>query len=168
MEGIGREIDSFFDKDVIEILNKSEKETIIKAGTAVYIPGRFVLTEKIIEKDGIKTEGIKARRVLRGDKDKRKVEVNLPTPPQSSVRAFLYMAQQYPEKYTVLADFKTAFLNSRIQPDDLQVITDAIDKNGKIIPNQFWKLKSCVYGLKDAPRKWWITLTTRLIALGYK
>ena len=44
MEGIGREIDSFFDKDVIEILNKLEKETMIKSGAAVYIPGRFVLT----------------------------------------------------------------------------------------------------------------------------
>ena len=122
----------------------------------MYIANRWVLTEKVKSGNLI----VKARLVLRGDQDTRDRKVSSPTPGQAAIRAFLYHGLGTSDIQT--ADFKTAFLNTKVPEKQVQVITDARDEKGTIKKGVFWLLTSSVYGLRDAPREWWKLLTSRL------
>jgi len=79
-------------------------------------------------------------------------------------RCFLLKTTEVPSE---ISDFKTAFLNSKTNDDDLKIITDALNEEGNIIKGQYWILMHSLYGLRDAPHQWFITLVERLRQQGW-
>ena len=67
-----------------------------------------------------------------------------------------------------MSDVSTAFLQSPQDLDNKRVLTQAMDEYGEPIPGKYWLLERSVYGSKDAPRQWYITLNKRLREKGFK
>jgi len=156
-----KEMDSFKTHEVSQELSKEVGDSMIKQGLAVWIPGRWVFVKKVKkdEQNQPYTE-MKARYVLRGDKDTRQIPTNSPTPSWNSIRSFLTVGLSSPR--TVLADIKTAFLNTTPKGEQVRVVTPALDAQGERVGDKVWILNKVVYGLKEAPREWWRELTSRL------
>jgi len=161
MDGMQREVDSFTEKGTYSVINQAERDLMIRKGEAIYLPSRWVCSEKI--RNGKRT--IKARRVLLGHKDSREKKVSSPTPGQGAIKSFIYHGLGKPQMIT--ADFITAFLNTRVEDTEVKVITDALDDLGQPKSGCFWLLISTIYGLRDAPREWWKCLTQRMKSKGF-
>jgi len=67
----------------------------------------------------------------------------------------------------LLADVSTAFLNSPMSEDEVQILVPAMDDQGSVIEGKYWLLRRKVYGLADAPRAWYTTLRDKLLSLGW-
>ena len=104
---------------------------------------------------------VKARLVARGFQENEEVRVDSPTVGKSVSRICLTMAASKGWKIKTI-DIKSAFLQS-----------DSLDRDVFITPpkeaeisGKIWKLKKCLYGLSDASRQFFISLSSELKRLG--
>ena len=154
-------------QDVIEAKYK-EVEKLERYGTFEVLPfqgqetisSRWVITQK--EVDGKKL--IKARLVARGfEEDARSAEIRTdsPTCKRFSLRLVLITASTYKWKINSL-DVASAFLQSNEIEREVFLCPPADICSSESV----WKLKRPIYGLCDAPRSWYDTMSAFLVSIG--
>ena len=120
-----------------------------------YITTTWVLTEKGKE--------VRARLTARGFQEDSTFPTDSPTAQKHSLKLLLALAvtKQWEIKTT---DISSAFL----QGD--QMDRDVFIKPPKEVgtKNKLWKLNKCLYGLKDASRKWYLRVLGKLKELDFK
>ena len=117
----------------------------------------WVVSEKTVE--GKLT--VKARLVCRGFEEEEEVIKDSPTCSKDAIRSFLFMAASYdwPIEST---DVKSAFLQG--EELDREVLVEPppeANHQGKL-----WLLQKPLYGLNDAPRRWFLCVCKALIEKG--
>ena len=120
------------------------------------ISTRWVITEKAEGK-------IKARLVIRGYEEPEGIQSDSPTASKSTLRIFLAMAQI--NNWDVISlDIKCAFLQGNDMARDLFIMPP----EGFGSENTVWKLKKCMYGLRDGSRSFYFSLRNHLTDTGCK
>ena len=111
-----------------------------------------------------KENGIKARLVARGYEETSEVKSDSPTMNKSSLRIILALAAS---KGWMLetTDIKSAFLQGDTIERDVFVKPP---REAKLEKGHLWKLEKCLYGLRDASRKWYCRIKTALLKLGFE
>ena len=122
------------------------------------ISSRWVITEKVDEVSQSVT--VKARLCARGFEEEQNFRTDSPTCSRESVRILLgTLASKQWELSSI--DITRAFLQG-----------EAIERTVFLKPppeaktDKLWRLKKCLYGLADGPRKWYLKLTGELKRLG--
>ena len=131
------------------------------------IPTRWVLTWKALNSHQVTA---KARLVLQGFKDNQQDSLRVDSPTVNRVSIRFLLAWCSSKQYIpCLVDIKTAFLQSRqypledgrvvyaVPPDDVKEILGLDSKKDYV-----FKLNKSVYGLKDAPREFYMTVVDQL------
>ena len=124
-----------------------------------YISVRWVLTEKEVNNEKVR----KARLVARGYEELLDTRTDSPTINKESQRVALSIISSQGWDVNTL-DVKAAFLHSDALDRDI-FLKPPKEAN---CPGKLWKLKRCVYGLKDASRFWYFTVRETLSRLGCK
>ena len=141
------ELQNFDDNKVYEEV-KFDGQTVIGS--------RYVLMKK--------TDGtIKARLVTKGFQEKGKIKTDSPTASRDSFKVFCSIAAN--EKWDLEgSDIKSAFL----QAEELtrEIFIEPPPERRK--PGIIWKLLKPCYGLKDASKLWYDSLSKTLMNLGMK
>ena len=121
---------------------------------------KWVVKPKVIE--GLSS--VKARLVLRGFEEEKNFRKDSPTCMRESVRLMLMIMSSKKWKLNSI-DFKTAFL----QGDPIErVVHVRPPKEANRPPGKIWRLNKTVYGLRDAPRMWYVKLKNTILDLGCK
>ena len=120
---------------------------------------RWVLTEKMIEG---KTQ-VKARMVAPGFEDagRDNVRKDSPTCGRENLRLLFALTSSCNWRINIL-DIKSAFLQGKSIERDV-FIKPPKEAN----TNKLWTLKTTVYGLRDAPREWYLSVKKQLVATRY-
>ncbi len=115
----------------------------------------WVLTEKGSE--------VRARLTARGFQEETDFPTDSPTVQKASIRLLAAIAAT--NKWTIhTTDISSAFLQgSQMDRDVFVKPPKEANQEGKL-----WKLIKCLYGLKDASRKWYMRILTKLKELGFK
>ena len=122
------------------------------------VSSKWVLSEKF--KDGEKI--MKARLVARGyEENTINLRKDSPTCSKEGQRLVYYTAATKSWKIRSL-DFTSAFLQGEEIEREvfLRPPRDVCDKQ------EIWKLRKCIYGLTDAPRRWYTNIKKTLLKLG--
>ena len=130
-----------------------------------YVTGRWVFTIKV-DKDG-QFKKSKARWVCRGFQDAQKydLQTDSPTATRYGFRAASrHAASMYWDLLRL--DLKTAFLHGETHDLDRRVIHVQLPTGIGLPPDLVGLCTRSVYGLADAPRRWWNRLDELLISLG--
>ncbi|CAI7829287.1 unnamed protein product, partial [Closterium sp. NIES-53] len=109
----------------------------------------------------------KARYVARGFSQRQGVDyfqTFSPTPKMTTLRVLLHLAAQRDYELHSL-DFSTAFLQGSLHEEIW--LRRPPGFTGLFPPGTQWSLRRPVYGLRQAPREWHVTLRTTLAALGF-
>ncbi|CAI7843946.1 unnamed protein product, partial [Closterium sp. NIES-53] len=109
----------------------------------------------------------KARYVARGFSQQQGVDyfqTFSPTPKMTTLRVLLHVAAQRDYELHSL-DFSTAFLQGSLHEEIW--LRRPPGFTGSFPPGTQWSLRRPVYGLRQAPREWHVTLRTTLAALGF-
>ena len=142
-----RELDSWKKNNVyIEVENKNQK----------CVAAKWVVKPKLI--DG--KQSVKARLVLKGYQEDDSFRTDSPACKRESVRLALAILATSKWKLRSI-DFKTAFLQGKPIERVVHVKPPKEAKTSKL-----WKLNKTAYGLKDAPREWYLRLREKVLALG--
>ena len=130
-----------------------------------YVTGRWVLTIKV-DKDG-QFKKFKARWVCRGFQDAQKYDLQTDSPTATRY-GFRVASQHAASMYWDLLhlDLKTAFLQGETYDLDRRVIHVQLPTDIGLPPYLVGLCTCSVYGLADAPRRWWNRLDKFLISLG--
>ena len=130
-----------------------------------YVTGRWVLTIKV-DKDG-QFKKFKARWVCRGFQDAQKYDLQT-DPPTATRYGFRVASQHAASMYWDLLhlDLKTAFLQGEAYDLDRRVIHVQLPTDIGLPPYLVGLCTRSVYGLADAPHRWWNRLDKFLISLG--
>ena len=130
-----------------------------------FVTGRWVLTIKT-DKDG-KFKKIKARWVCRGFQDAQKWDLQTDSPTATRY-GFRIASQHAASMYWDLLhiDLKTAFLQGETYDLERRVIHVQLPSDIGLPPYLVGLCTRSVYGLADAPRRWWNRLDKFLISLG--
>ena len=109
-----------------------------------------------------KGEGIRARLVARGFEENAILQKDSPTVGKQTLRVFLAIAasKSWGVKTT---DIKSAFLQSKQIDRDVYVTPP---KEAGCPDGYIWKLKRCLYGLNDAARQFFDSVTSELKTYG--
>ena len=134
-------------------LTDSERANMIRTTWAIVFKGK--------EGDGY----YKARLCARGDSETQEFRTDSPTANKSSLRLGLALASSMGWKIHSL-DFTSAFIQG--QDIDRDVILIPPPEIRKQNPGVVWKVVKRIYGLRDAPRGWFLELDTYLKSLGAK
>ena len=121
---------------------------------------RWVITEKSEEGKSV----TKARLVARGYEEcnLKNVRTDSPTCKRENLRIIL--AVNASKSWNVHSlDIKSAFLQGKDIGRDVFLKTPIEVRNGNL-----WKLKTTVYGLCDAPRVWYLTVSKEILNTGCK
>ena len=123
-----------------------------------YVSVRWVLNEKV--KEGIKVK--KARLVARGyEDDLHDEQTDSPTINKDSLKlAFMISASKQWEIHSL--DIKAAFLQGQPLTREVYIKPPREAK----LKNKLWKLRQCVYGLKDSSRKFYFKVKEILLEVG--
>ena len=115
----------------------------------------WVLTEK--------GNDIRARLTARGFQEDTDFPTDSPTVQKASIRLLAAIAAA--NKWTIhTTDISSAFLQgSQMDRDVFVEPPKEANQKGKL-----WKLLKCLYGLKDASRKWYMRILAKLKELGFK
>ncbi|CAI5973220.1 unnamed protein product [Closterium sp. NIES-64] len=109
----------------------------------------------------------KARYVARGFSQRQGVDyfqTFSPTPKMTTLRVLLHVAA-YRDYELHSLDFSTAFLQGSLHEEIWLCRPPGF--TGSFPPGTQWSLRRPVYGLRQAPREWHVTLRTTLAALGF-
>ena len=119
-----------------------------------YVTGRWVLTIKV-DKDG-QFKKFKARWVCRGFQDAQKYDLQTDSPTATRY-GFRVASQHAASMYWDLLhlDLKTAFLQGETYDLDRRVIHVQLPTDIGLPPYLVGLCTPSVYGLADAPRRWW-------------
>ena len=105
-------------------------------------------------------QSVKARLVLKGYQEDDSFRTDSPACKRESVRLALAILATSKWKLRSI-DFKTAFLQGKPIERVVHVKPPKEAKTSKL-----WKLNKTAYGLKDAPREWYLRLREKVLALG--
>jgi len=156
----GKEIQCWTERNVFTPVTEHEGVSLIQKHKAVLIDSRWVVTQKVDKESVSGALKTKARAVLKGFQDVRpEVSRNAPTAPPATIKLFWYVAQQFPD--IAMGDIAQAFLSSKYKHDVDVLMRPLDDSQG------FWKLNAAVYGLGDAPQRWYREFAERAIAKGW-
>ena len=132
--------------------------------TEVKDTGQYCVSSKWVVKpkqiDGVLS--VKARLVLRGFEEEGDFRKDSPTCMRESLRLALVIIATNQWKINS-TDFKTAFLQG--YPIDRKVYVKPPKEAGS---SGVWKLNKTAYGLKDAPREWYLRLRDVILKVGCK
>ena len=130
-----------------------------------FVTGRWVLTIKT-DKDG-QFKKFKARWVCRGFQDAQKWDLQTDSPTATRY-GFRVASQHAASSYWDLLhiDLKTAFLQGETYDLHRRVIHVQLPSDIGLPPYLVGLCTRSVYGLADAPRRWWNRLDKFLISLG--
>ena len=130
-----------------------------------YVTGRWVLTIKI-DKDG-NFKKFKARWVCRGFQDAQKWDLQTDSPTATRY-GFRVACQHAASSFWDLLhiDLKTAFLQGELYDLERRVIHVQLPTDIGLPPYLVGLCTRSVYGLSDAPRRWWNRLDKFLHSLG--
>jgi hypothetical protein len=111
---------------------------------------------------GMKGDEVRARLVARGFEETEEVPKDSPTMAKSSLRLILAIASA--KGWNVeTTDIKSAFLQgSHLERDVYLKPPKEANQRGKL-----WKLKKCLYGLRDASRQFYIKVKGQLVSLDF-
>ena len=141
--------------DVYEEVDESEINKSVVGSKWVYSTKRD---------ENKKIERFKARLVAKGFTQEQGIDFNETFSPVvnfSTVRTALTLAAW--KGYNVVhLDVKSAFLNSGLQEEIYMEPPEGFDSTGKV-----WKLKKCIYGLKQSPRCWSSLLNKMFVGNGF-
>lgn len=111
---------------------------------------------------GRKEDEIRARLVARGFEEEDNVVKDSPTLAKSSLRLLLTIIASN-GWHVETTDIKSAFLQgSRLERD----VYVKPPKEANLERGKVWKLKKCLYGLRDASRQWYLKVKETLLSLG--
>ena len=145
-----KEIQKWRDNNVFEEVEDVGQNTISV---------RWVITEKIIENK----EATNARLVARGfEEETEKLKKDSPTCSRESVNFVIFFAKCRNWKCRSM-DVKAAYLQGENIKRVVYLRPPAEFDNGYL-----WKLRKTVYGLCDAARAWYDTITNELIKMGVR
>ena len=131
---------------------------------AQIIDTRFVCEFKT-RPDGSKSP--KARLVAKGFQESIGTDpVDAPTVTRTGVRLLLLHASRARWKTTCI-DYKRAFLQARDRNPNDPVLAVVPPPEAAEPPGSVWVLKKSLYGLRSAPREWWLTLLESLLSVGF-
>lgn len=150
-----KELQSFVDNNSFEVVPRP-------AGKVNMIPYRWVCTYKHEDaKQPHKVTRTKARLVYKGFKDQRLLtglSTDAPTVNFGLLRMAISLGLSrgwLPKSF----DISTAFLRGKnITGNAYSEVPPGLERLMNIPPGSVLKMKSCVYGLGDAPREWYLTL----------
>ena len=139
-----------FDKFMVYKVVKDNK-------TYPFITSGWIVTKKFLEGK----RACKARLVVYGNQIVDNIQTDSPTVRKSSLRILFALAVQYGWKVKT-ADVTSAFLQSQPLNRDVYVKPPAdIHVEGTL-----WKLRVAVYGLGEAGKEWYETISAWLISIG--
>ena len=93
--------------------------------------------------------------------------VDAPTASRLSFKAIALLAAQ--RRWPLQSiDFKRAFLQARERSPSDPIIAIEPPPEAHLPTSTVWILRKSVYGLRSAPREWWITLYSTLREIGFK
>ena len=129
--------------NVYEVVNENGQETISTT---------WVLT--------MKNDDIRARLVARGFEEEDEVDKTSPTMIKSTLRMILAVGamKDWPLQTT---DIKSAFLQGS---EMSRIVHIKPPKEADLPKGKVWKLRKCLYGLRDASRQWYLRVRESLLA----
>ena len=143
---------AFIDVKKSDLSEEQRSKMVSTTWTVVYKP------------QGNNGEGLtKARLCARGDYEKDMFRTDSPTCAKGSLRLGLSVASSRNWKISSL-DFTSAFIQG--QDIDRELFLLPPPEIRKDCPDLVWKVKKRVYGLRDAPRGWWLEVDSSLKELG--
>ena len=129
--------------------------TIVEDEGQDRITTTWVLTEKGNE--------IRARLTARGFQEEGEFPTDSPTVQKHSIKVLLAIAT------TEGWDIKTTDISSAfLQGDKMDRFVFVKPPRESNLSNKLWLLEKCLYGLKDASRKWYFRVVNKLKELGFK
>jgi len=161
------ELDGWKDRGVYSLVSKKEAQKAMRQGRGQLLPLRWVITEKC-DPD----PRVKARLVVRGDKDRRTdVLTDAPTAPQHILRCAL-LASVCHGRDLITADVGQAFLNASMT-DDMDIYGPVAEANpayarrfalpDDVDPDHYWKMDKAGYGLQEAGLLWYLHLVNKVL-----
>ena len=144
-----RELDSW-KKNKVYVEVEDQKQKCVSA--------KWVVKPKLIEGK----QSVKARLVLKGYQEDDSFRTDSPTCKRESVRLTLAVCATMNWKLRSI-DFKTAFLQGN--PIEREIF---VKPPKEANTSKLWKLNKTAYGLKDAPREWYLRLKEKVLSLGCK
>ena len=157
IKAINNELDNLYNNKIMTFVRHIPKNTNL-------ISTKWIFTNKTDENNNIIKH--KARLVARGFKQIEGKDFNItysPTLNSESIRIILSIASKMKWKVFQL-DIKAAYLNADLDKT-LYVNIPEGDKNYK---KGFWKLNKALYGLRQAGRQWFLTISNFLIKNGFQ
>ena len=154
------EFKSYLDNGALRLADKRKLSRDIN-----FLTGRWVLTVKV-DKNGFFSK-FKARWVCRGFQDKHAWEQQTDSPTATRYE-FRLVVQCAANNYWDLfhLDLKTAFLQGKHYNTESRSVIIQLPSDIGLPP---WMVGVClrpVYGLNDAPRRWWNRLDKFLVSIG--
>ena len=144
-----KELTTLIDHDVYEEVDDVGQDSI---------SSRWVITEKVDEESQRVT--VKARLCARGFEEEQNFRTDSPTCSRESVRILLSTLASNKWELSSI-DITRAFLQG--EPIERTVY---LKPPPEANTDKLWRLKKCLYGLADGPRKWYLKLTGELKRLG--
>ena len=146
LEAKQKELDKLEEFDTYEIIEDEGQE---------YITTLWVITRKGDE--------LRARLTAKGFQELQEVPKESPTMHKHTLRIILAIAAANKWKISA-SDVKSAFL----QGNELdRIVLVKPPKEAKLL-KKLWRLKKCLYGLRDASKKWYEKVKHNLEKLGFK
>ena len=146
LEAKQKELDKLQEFDTYEIIDDEGQE---------YITTLWVVTKK--------GEELRARLTAKGFQELQDVPKESPTMHKHTLRIILAIAAANKWKISA-SDVKSAFL----QGNELDRIVLVKPPKEAKLAKKLWRLKKCLYGLRDASKKWYEKVKNNLEKLGFK
>ena len=168
-----KELQSFVDNDCYDVVPDPRRSPDRKPGQKFnFIDFRFVRTFKYEDpKDPERITRSKTRLVYKGFKDSRLdygLLTDAPTVHNTNLRTLMQIGLQKGFDCKSF-DISTAFLRGKkLEGEVFSMPPLGIEKLMHIPEGHVLKLKTCVYGLGDAPREWYATLRHDLEQMGFE
>ena len=164
-----KEIDTWMDFDAVDIISPKESAIIVKENPEKVIESRAVWTEKDAADGQLM---LKCRIVGKGFQEMYDDKLRRDSPTCSQLLVNLVCSLASSKKMKLKAgDVKGAFLQG-VQID--RELYFRMPRNMGSVklkytePGSLFRLKKAIYGVNDAARKWYMSLRTILLELGWK
>ena len=162
-----KEIDSFLKNEAIRIcsMHGVERERVMQM--------RWILTwKRETDKDGqVVGQKPKARLIMKGYQDPDLTQLDRDAPTLSVLFRNLLLAQTAARKFRLaVGDIKTAFLQGDDTEEARRVFADPptdVKEHLHMKETELFRLKKAIYGLLNAPKRWFEKLSRTLIGLGW-